>query len=274
MVIISIKKLRNICQGVTYDYKYPLIFRIMRLISIYPTWVLIQFKTNANNITLFGIISAIGSGVALYHGSMYIAFILIFIAIIADFSDGEVSRYFKATSKEGTYLDKVHHIVVQSSFLAGVILWSNSEDGSKFNLALGIICILNSLFLPIINMYAVDIALLKHVKRALNSGKYQYRPTVTVIPQTSKRNYRIFLQDVLALLTRISDFPYVIFIFSIGIYIDYLFKKHLISDVYLILGKITFFYAVTSGVLIIFYLTRIVKNKHIEKKFNEIFIAK
>lgn len=274
MVIISIKKLRNICQSVTYDYKYPLMFRIIRHISIYPTWILIQFKANANNITLFGIMSAIGSGVALYHGSIYIAFILIFTAIIADFSDGEVSRYFKTTSKEGTYLDKVHHIVVQSSFLAGVILWSNSEDGSKFNLALGIICILNSVFLPIINMYAVDIALLKHVKRALNSGKYQHRPTVTDIPQISKRNYQVFFQDVLALITRISDFPYVIFIFAIGVYVDYLFKKYLHFNEYLTLDKIIFCYAITSSTLIIFYLIRIVKNKHIEKKFNEIFISK
>lgn len=274
MEYVSIKKLRKICQSVKYDYDYPLMFRIIRVISIYPTWILIQIKASPNNITLFGIFAGICSGIALYFGYVYIAFAFVFTAVISDFSDGEVSRYFRMTSKEGTYLDKIHHIVVQSSFLAGVVLWSHNEDASKLILALGMLCILNTIFLPIVNMYAIDIALLKHIKRALMSGKYEYRKTLASAPLIPKIIYQKIIQGFMAAITRFLDFPYVIFIFSIAIFIDDQSFAHFLGERFFVLSKLIFVYALSSSFLVLFFLLRIIRNRHIEKKFDEILILK
>ena len=104
MYWVSIKELRVKCQKTDYGYNvYPLMFRFIRMISIYFTWLLIQTRCKPNTITIIGVIFGVISGVMFFFGFVGTALILVTLAVIADFSDGEVSRFHGTTSKEGTF---------------------------------------------------------------------------------------------------------------------------------------------------------------------------
>lgn len=60
-------------------------------------------------------------------------------------------------------------------FLAGIVLWMNTKEQDSYNLVIGLLCILNSIYLPFVNGYAVDITLYMHFKRALKGGKFKIK---------------------------------------------------------------------------------------------------
>lgn len=269
MIYISIKKLRHICQNSDYGYKqYPLLFKFFRIISIYFTWILIQANITPNAITLLGILFGLMSAIAFIIDAPIFAVALVFLAIIADFSDGEVSRYKCLTSKEGSYLDKVHHAIVHPFFLGGFVIWVEGSLESNLVLPFGMLSVLNSFLLPFILMYAVDVVLLKHLLRSIKSNVID---TPTCYPNnivdTSKSKMRGATKALVSFFQRVCDFPYVLVICSaliIGHEIDYRVISNKIFIYFLIA------YSLITSMLITIYLMNTVFRKVIERRLTEI----
>ena len=109
---ISIKKLKSIAQeNMSHEWnQYPFMFRIIRKFSIYLTWILVHTKISPNAITLSGIVASYLGLISLMFNQYILSIVFFIYTVLSDFSDGEVSRYENSQSKEGTYLDKLHHL--------------------------------------------------------------------------------------------------------------------------------------------------------------------
>lgn len=271
MYWISIKELRAKCQSADFGYAvYPLMFRFIRLISIYSTWLLIQTRCKPNTITIFGVIFGVLSGVMLFWGCVGTALILVAMAIIADFSDGEVSRFHGTTSKEGTYLDSVHHFVVQPFFIAGIVLWGFANNGNHFFLAAGMVSVINSIILTLVVTSAVDNALLKHLLRHLKNKGAILKQTEMTPSSNSHTQKGKFYRAIPGAVAKVMDFPYVIVIFGAAVALMHYGKNSVFSANGNLLTYIMYTYAFLSVNLICIFIWNVVHSKHIEKRLNEI----
>lgn len=273
MHIISIKNLRARCQSTDYGYtNYPLMFRFFRVISIYFTWLLIQTNLTPNAITVLGILLGVLSGIAYVFDAPLLAASLVFIAIIADFSDGEVSRYKQLTSKEGSYLDKVHHVVVHPFFLGGLVIWMDRNLDSNLVLPFGMLSVLNSIILPFVVMYAIDAALLKHLLRAIGTDNVfiaRFSHPESAI-DAGKDKFRYASALLISFIQRICDFPYVIVIFcalGMGFFID----STIITRNILVYSLIT--YSVVTSFLVVMYLMNVLLRKGIARRLDTLGIS-
>jgi phosphatidylglycerophosphate synthase len=268
---IGINELRKRCQSVDYGYEhYPLMFRSIRLISIYFTWVLVLTRITPNAITVYGIVFGVLSAVAFVFDYPIVAVLLAFLAVIADFSDGEVSRFKGLKSKEGTYLDKVHHLSVHPFFIAGLVIWSADKVYShKFMLAVGMLCVLNSILLPVVVMYAADIAVLKHLQRKIEN--FDFADTKNLVPAIKSRAevtyFKAFAINMVGHIQRLLDFPYVIMYFSclvlmINFYGDY------VNGMWLLYGLSA--YSCISSILIALFIWHVLRSRNVERRVRDI----
>ena len=165
----SIKELREICQVSFHEWgEQPWAFLQIRKVSIYLTWTLLHFPLTPNNITLLAI--AIGLLASVLFGLNYLiaGVICLQFSILLDFCDGEVSRYRKQQSKEGTYLDKVYHFLVHPSIFAGIAIGANKLSPSVWVVVAGFISTI-SIFVDVMTAsYAKEIAIWIHCRRLLN----------------------------------------------------------------------------------------------------------
>jgi phosphatidylglycerophosphate synthase len=111
----SIKELRDVCQPKpkssvntdTYGY------RILRLISIYITWILLHTNITANQVTAIGIVFG-WIGIFLIsiptYSTIFIGFALIYLYVVSDACDGEIAWYRKKPTQAGVYLDQIGHL--------------------------------------------------------------------------------------------------------------------------------------------------------------------
>jgi hypothetical protein len=270
MYWISIKELRAISQKSNYGYDvYPLMFRFIRLISIYFTWLLIQTRCKPNTITILGVILGVLSGVMFFLGFVGVALALVTLAVIADFSDGEVSRFHSTTSKEGTYLDSIHHYVVQPFFIAGIVLWSFNDNQNQFFLAAGMICVINSIVLTLAVTSAVDNALLKHLLRYIKTNGSVRSPAKKVDAFKPEKQKKIFYRTIPGTIARMMDFPYVIVIMGIGAALIHYGDASIFNIYGKILVYIIYAYAFLSTCMTSVFIWNVVHSKHIEKRLNE-----
>lgn len=266
MYIISIKNLRARCQSTDYGYiNYPLMFKFFRLISIYFTWLLIQTNLTPNAISVLGILLGVLSGIAYVFDAPMLASGLVFLAIIADFSDGEVSRFKQLTSKEGSYLDKVHHAVVHPFFLAGLVIWMERNLVSNLILPFGMLSVLNSFILPFVVMYAIDAAVLKHLLRSKDVNNIfatENRQPESVI-RVGKAKFRNAIELLISFIQRICDFPYVIVFFS-ALILCYIIAPTIIARDTLIYSLIC--YSLVTSLLIVLYLMNVTLRKGVARR--------
>jgi hypothetical protein len=271
MYWISIKELRTICQKADYGYDiYPLMFRFIRIISIYFTWMLIQTRCKPNTITIFGVIFGVLSGVMFFCGFVGTALTLVSLAIIADFSDGEVSRFQGTTSKEGTYLDSIHHYVVQPFFIAGIVLWGFKINSNHFFLAAGMVSVINSIVLTLAIASAVDSALLKHLLRHIKNNGNIRKPAEIVAPAINEKPKTKFYRTIPGIVARMMDFPYVIVFFGICAAITHYGTNSIFNINSNMLSYLIYTYVFLTSILIFIFIWNVVESKHIEKRHNEI----
>ena len=271
MYWVSIKELRNTCQNTDYGYDvYPLTFRSIRMVSIYLTWLLIQTRCKPNTITIFGVIFGVLSGVMFFFGLVGTALTLVALAVIADFSDGEVSRFHGTTSKEGPYLDSIHHFVVQPFFIAGIVLWSFENNSNHFFLAAGMVSVINSILLILAITSAVEHALLKHImKHIKNNGSVRKHSEMEVSPKSPIQKAKLY-KTIPGTVARMMDFPYVIIIMGIGAAL----MHYVEASIFNLNGKIVinmiYMYAFLSTSMICIFIWNVVHSMHVEKRLNEI----
>lgn len=272
MYWISIKNLRAKSQKTDYGYDvYPLVFRLIRVVSIYFTWLLIQTRCKPNTITILGVICGVLSGVMFYCRFVGAALVLVGLSVIADFSDGEVSRFHGTTSKEGTYLDSIHHFVVQPFFIAGIVLWGVEINGNHLFLAAGMVSVINSVVLTLAVTSSVNNALLKHLLRHIkNGGHITHKQPEMLEPGRTTAQKKRFYRTIPGTVARIMDFPYVIIVMGAGAALTHYWEDSMFNLDGSLLNYMMYTYASLSAGLICVFIWNVVHSKHIEKRFNEI----
>ena len=132
------------------DWKnQPWLFRQLRKISVPITWILLRTSLRPNDISLASIFVAVLAAIFFGVGCWYTAIFIMLIAVLLDFSDGEISRLQKLQSKEGSYLDKVYIFSVHPILVAGISIGTYYSSPGELLLVAGFIntiCI--SLLLP------------------------------------------------------------------------------------------------------------------------------
>lgn len=271
MKYTGIAELRKQCQSVDYGYEhYPLLFRSIRVISIYFTWILVSTSLTPNAITVYGILFGVFSALPFIFDYPIVAVIFAFFAIIADFSDGEVSRFKGLKSKEGSYLDKVHHLSVHPFFIAGLVIWTIGKvNYLNYLLPIGMLCVLNSILLPVVVMYAADIAVLKHLERKItNFGIAVLENNVVEIKSRNEASYfKLFSKKLIGHIQRWLDFPYVIMYFS-GLVLIVVLLGDYVNALLLFYGLLA--YSCMSSILIVLFVWHVLNSKNIERRVSHI----
>lgn len=90
--------------------------RILRLFSIYFTWVFLRFGVSANEVTVLSmLIGTLGSTYFMQISILY-GMILVYLYCILDASDGEIARITKTSNPKGLYFDYIATIIVMTTF--------------------------------------------------------------------------------------------------------------------------------------------------------------
>lgn len=134
--IPPLTELRAICQNVESTWYSR---HIARPLSIRLTWLLLHTPITANGVTVLQLLTGIAGGFLIMQGNFafgIIGILLVELGYIIDCSDGEVARYYDASSKKGVFLDIFNHVVVISFmfFTTGLFI-QHFIDSPLFSLA-------------------------------------------------------------------------------------------------------------------------------------------
>jgi hypothetical protein len=169
VVTKTIKELRRDCQETHHSWHdQPWLFRQIREVSIFLTWLLLHTPLTPNAITLLAIAGGVLTAVLFAFGYWVTGVIVLLVVIVLDFSDGEVSRYHGTQSKEGSYLDKIYIFVVHPSPFAGLALGVHHADPTGWVLGAGFINVISVFLLCMVTEYGPQLALWKHCKRFID----------------------------------------------------------------------------------------------------------
>jgi phosphatidylglycerophosphate synthase len=97
-------------------------FYVIRPISLYFTWLILQTGMSANQITvLHGIVGTAGAAMLGFadYSYRFIGLALLYFSYILDNVDGEVARFRKQVSISGKFLDSVMHTIVNMMIFFG-----------------------------------------------------------------------------------------------------------------------------------------------------------
>lgn len=120
---LKIENLREICQ-LSREKKYGkenIADRILRIPSIYFTWLFLNMGFSANQVTMVSLVIGI-IGALLCNFNLLFGLILVYLYAIIDASDGEVARYNKTSSPKGLFLDYMAYIIVFTLLLLSLPL--------------------------------------------------------------------------------------------------------------------------------------------------------
>ena len=164
----SLRELRRDTQN-TLDVwaSQPWLFRQVRKVSIYVTWLLLHTPLTPNAITLMAIAGGMLTGVLFAIGWWITGLAVLALVVVLDFSDGEVSRYRGTQSKEGSYLDKLYIFAVHPSPIAGMTIGVHTLYPTPWVLAAGFVDVISIFLLCTVSEYGRQIAVWKHVGRLL-----------------------------------------------------------------------------------------------------------
>ncbi|WP_445781349.1 CDP-alcohol phosphatidyltransferase family protein [Shewanella sp.] len=234
-----------------------LLIKILRYVSLHISFLLSKINVSANSITLIGIISSVISYCFFYASMPNIAFLFGFLAIISDYIDGDIARFKSSTSKTGSYLDVIHHIIVQGVIILGMITYLFNQK--YINNVLFFLIPLLSIIYPIVNQFAIESAILKHMIR----NKKNNFP----IPVKLTSNYEVNESKIamLAKYIRFFDFPYILLLIFMIVavnnfqFINYIFY----AELFLICVTISYL------LLISIIIYRVVSMNKVEHAFKE-----
>lgn len=284
----SIEELRDICQVSHLDWaSQGFAFFQIRRVSIYLTWVLLHLPLTANQVTLLAIATGLLASLLFGLNQMLAGLVVLQLSMVLDFCDGEVSRYKKQQSKEGSYLDKVYHFCVHPSVFAGVAVGAHSLHPATWVVAIGFVTTICIFANTMVKAYAGELAIWTHSKRFMKrlsaaldadpDGALFFaelskagvkgqaaRGEVTDVLQKAKTSGLRQLFDALA---SQWDFPYIFISLSLALVIQ-LFVPRLdlaggISPSELLLVLLT----VTYPLWMLFFLSYILSSRQIERGY-------
>ena len=244
----KIKDYRNICQKQYIENEKEFGVKLMlRHVSIYFSIFFIYFKFKPNTVTILSILLGFLSSFQYYNGEFLIGSTLLLIAIILDFSDGEVSRYFKSGSLEGEYLDLILHWILHPIILASLTLYVLKFENFNFIfLIFGFSAVIGSIIISLVRTYA------KYIVLYLNISKLKTNNDSLSFSNNSNNS----LKNIISKIFTFYDFPYIMLIAIIASLIEQF--SSLNSIFYLIC-----FLGITFPIVIIFFIYLNVKNKRI-----------
>lgn len=287
----SIRELRDICQVSFHGWgEQPLMFLQIRKVSIYLTWVLLHFPLTANNVTLLGIAAGILAGVLLGLNCLLAGVITLHVSMVLDFCDGEVSRYHKQQSKEGSYLDKIYHFGVHPSVFAGMTMGAYKIHPATWVIAAGFVATISVFLNTIVKAYASEIAIWAHCKRLLgrlntalepgaNNEKLFYdllspksaaqSPSAPAGGFILKAKESTLARVIFSDLSNLWDFPYIFFAATAFILLQlFVPMVHLWRFGFTPLEAFLLFYALTLPLWMIFFLSYVLVTRQIERGYN------
>ncbi len=130
--------------------------------------MLLHLPFSPNLITLLGIATGLLSSVLLGLGHLIAGIVALQSSILLDFCDGEVSRYRKQQSKEGSYLDRVYHFSVHPSIFAGVTVAAYRARPSLWVVVVGFVCTISVFVYVMVMAYANELAVWKHSRKLVD----------------------------------------------------------------------------------------------------------
>lgn len=99
--------------------------RLNRYVSIYITAAIVRTRITANTVTLWSIAAGLGGAVLFLHedrGIRLMGAALLYASFLLDQVDGEVARYWNATTLAGSFLDEVRHLLIYATPVFAVAL--------------------------------------------------------------------------------------------------------------------------------------------------------
>jgi len=144
MIRVSIKRLRKICQKPDEIFKKDKIYNFTsifyRYISIYITKLFIKTNITPNQITIVSaliiLVAAAFFGMGSTVFSIYGIFLL-HLYWIFDLCDGEVARYKKMASFNGSFLDLIGHVIIFPLVFISISIGLFRQTGDFYLLFLG-----------------------------------------------------------------------------------------------------------------------------------------
>lgn len=257
--------------------------------SVPLTWLLLKTPLRPNEITLISIFSGVLAAILLAVGYWYTGVAVMFLVILLDFSDGEVSRYRGIQSKEGSYLDKIYIFCVHPALIAGMTIGVFSIEQNIWIIVAGFVNTISIVLLCLVVEYAKQMAVWKHCQRFLD--KLQADPTFFRDPpkfspsNLCEHDENGFSQVVhserdeirqngfsMTLKSLLSgwDFPWIFLIMAAAIFAQ---KSNWLPNdpgMYKPMVLFLYFYAVTYPPLILVFLIRNVYKKTIEVQYKSI----
>lgn len=287
----SIKELKEICQISFHGWSVQrFAFLQIRKVSIYLTWILLHFPLTANSVTLLGIL--VGLLTSLLFGLNYLVagVIALQFSILFDFCDGEVSRYRRQQSKEGSYLDRIYHFCVHPSVFAGITIGANKTHPDTWIIVVGFIVTISVFLNSMVKAYASEIAIWMHCKRllgklnaALEAGpgghamlsdllnsKFNNQSLVMPINRLFQKARHSNLANIV--FNNISnkwDFPYIFFVVTIVVVIQLFVPTIRIGiTCFTPLELLLLFYTITFPCWIVFFLSYVLVTRQIGRGYD------
>lgn len=233
-----------------------------RFFSIYMTRLFLLTSITPNTITIFGILFAVISSYLIIENHLLLASFSIFITILIDFSDGEVSRYRNQSTLEGIYLDKVYDFMVRPILVSGISIHHIIEYQNIYSYIAGFIFVISALVYPLVVEYAKTITINENILK--NLDKENRVLDSKHIPISYKENsIKINLKKILSF----YDFPNIFFLLILVLMITS-YVINFTSLKFDIINAYVTFYSITYPLIIIFFIFNNVKQKKIESEFN------
>ena len=206
--MISVKELRIKTQHSHPNWKsQPRGLLFARFFSIYMTRLFLLTSITPNTITIFGILFAVISSYLIIESHFLLASFSIFITILIDFSDGEVSRYRNQSSLEGIYLDKVYDFMVRPILVSGISIHHIIEYQNIYSYITGFIFVISALVYPLVVEYAKTITINENILKNLDKENHILESKHISI--SYKEN---FIKTNLKKILSFYDFPNVFFL--------------------------------------------------------------
>ena len=284
----SISELRIKCQHSYHGWsKQPWLFLQIRKISIYVTWVLLHTPLSPNAISVFAIGTGVAASISLAMGNLILGLILLQLAIILDFSDGEVSRYRNQRSKEGSYLDKIYIFLVHPALFAGVALYEFGAGSQFLILVAGFVNVISIFLFCMVIEYGRQVIVWRHFIKFISDSNLiaefdlKNKSIVSKISKSSPfkndvgslhklyNTFRKFSHKAhINCLLNSWDFPYVFVVMSIAIIIEIFFPREYVNAFSISpIGTYLYFYAISYPIIIFGVLMKNVSLKVIEQDY-------
>lgn len=286
----SINELRKICQVSFYGWgTQEFAFLQIRKVSIYFTWALLHFPLTANNVTVLAIATGLLASVLFGMNYLIAGMIVLQLSMVFDFCDGEVSRYRRQQSKEGSYLDKLYHFLVHPTVFAGLTIGAHQIHPTTLVVIVGFITTISVFANTMVKGYAGEIAIWSHSRRLLNklNSALEVDPkdqalfsdllNAESLKRSSETGGNVFIEKakqsslahVISNISNKWDFPYIFFVVVVAAFIQVFIPVVSIGGTFFTpLELVLLFFAVTYPFWMIFFLSYILATRQIGRGYD------